>query len=389
MFFLTALYMVVANFAHPVTPTFIQNLGLHDYMFGVAFAAMSIGYFLLSPFWGKLSKEIGSVKIMTIGYIGYGICQYFFGISSTEVTITIARLFAGFFVGAVLVNEMLYIMENSEKMNVGSNLAKLAAISAVFGPVGYLVGGFIGDISVAATFNIQAISLILSGVLCFLILEDKPREETVDIKKAIKEGNPFKNIVEVKTIMNQAIFVFFLMVIVLNFSRVSFDQSFNYFIKDQFNFLPSYNGILKAIVGITSLVVNSTLTIWLVKKTDTHKSFLSIIIITAVLLVPTIFINDMVPFVIVSISVLGVMAIYLPIQQNMLAGFKTENQGLLVGAFNSVKALGNVLGALTAGFVYGVGPRLAFVSALVALLIGAVFAIINKKQIKNKPEYLS
>ena len=38
--FFTAMiaFNLAANFAHPVTPTVIQELQLHDYMFGVALA---------------------------------------------------------------------------------------------------------------------------------------------------------------------------------------------------------------------------------------------------------------------------------------------------------------------------------------------------------------
>ena len=54
-FFLTlVLFNLAANFAHPVTPTLIKNLNLHDYMFGAALAAMLFTNFLLSPFWGKI-----------------------------------------------------------------------------------------------------------------------------------------------------------------------------------------------------------------------------------------------------------------------------------------------------------------------------------------------
>ena len=49
-FIIMAVYSVVSNFAHPATPTIIKNLNLHDYMFGVAFAGMSITNFLFSPF---------------------------------------------------------------------------------------------------------------------------------------------------------------------------------------------------------------------------------------------------------------------------------------------------------------------------------------------------
>ena len=42
--FFTAMivFNLAANFAHPVTPTVIQELQLHDYMFGVALAVMLI-----------------------------------------------------------------------------------------------------------------------------------------------------------------------------------------------------------------------------------------------------------------------------------------------------------------------------------------------------------
>lgn len=44
------LFSLSANYAHPVTPTIIQDLGLHDYMFGLALATMMIANFLFSPF---------------------------------------------------------------------------------------------------------------------------------------------------------------------------------------------------------------------------------------------------------------------------------------------------------------------------------------------------
>lgn len=61
LYFLTMiLFNLASNFAHPVTPTLIQNLNLHDYMFGVALAVMMIANFLMSPFWGKMNNYIGS-----------------------------------------------------------------------------------------------------------------------------------------------------------------------------------------------------------------------------------------------------------------------------------------------------------------------------------------
>ena len=46
------LFQLASNFAHPVTPTIIQQLQLPDYMFGLMLAAMQLSNFLFSPFWG-------------------------------------------------------------------------------------------------------------------------------------------------------------------------------------------------------------------------------------------------------------------------------------------------------------------------------------------------
>ena len=107
MFILIALYGLFANFAHPITPTVIKDLHLPDYMFGVAFASMSLTNFLFSPFWGKLSSKIGCVKVSAICYVGYGIGQALFAISSTELQIILARMVSGFFVGGVMVCQIL------------------------------------------------------------------------------------------------------------------------------------------------------------------------------------------------------------------------------------------------------------------------------------------
>ena len=83
-FIFVIIYSLFANFAHPVTPTFIQNLGLPDYMFGVAFACMSTTNFLFSPFWGKISRGFGSSKVLGVCYLGYALAQYIFGAATTQ-----------------------------------------------------------------------------------------------------------------------------------------------------------------------------------------------------------------------------------------------------------------------------------------------------------------
>ena len=113
LMFLVFLYSLGANFAHPVTPTFIQVLGLHDYMFGVAFACMSLTNFLFSPFWGKISEKYGGGLVFNACMLGYGVMQVFFGLSRSEIAVCIVRLVGGFFISGISVSQMIYIINHS------------------------------------------------------------------------------------------------------------------------------------------------------------------------------------------------------------------------------------------------------------------------------------
>ena len=91
------LFNLASNFAHPVTPTIIQDLHLPDYMFGLMLAAMQISNFLFSPFWGKINATLTSRRTLLICCTGYGIAQLLFACSQTQGAILAARVLAGIF----------------------------------------------------------------------------------------------------------------------------------------------------------------------------------------------------------------------------------------------------------------------------------------------------
>ena len=136
-FMIVCLQSMAANFAHPVTPTIIQNLGLGDYMFGLAFAGMAGTSFLFSPFWGKLADYVQSRTILLICNLGYAVGQILFSLGTTEVTIMMARFVSGFFVGGVNVCMLTYTVNMSAPEQRGSHLTIQATAVTVAGTFGY------------------------------------------------------------------------------------------------------------------------------------------------------------------------------------------------------------------------------------------------------------
>ena len=168
-FFVMVLFNLAANFAHPVTPTVIQDLNLHDYMFGLALAAMMLTNFLLSPFWGKINEYISSRMSLLICCMGYGVAQIWFAYATTELQIVLARMFAGLFTGGIFVSFLTYIVNTAAPEDQGKYLTINATIKSVASAFGYMIGGFLGEFSVKLAFLAQAALLIAVAVGFYLI----------------------------------------------------------------------------------------------------------------------------------------------------------------------------------------------------------------------------
>lgn len=374
-FILIAMESLAANFAHPITPTLIKNLQLPDYSFGLLFAGMAFTNFLFSPFWAKQVKRMGSKKVLGICCIGYGIGQAMFAISKTLPIILCARLLSGFFVGGIMVSFLTYIIHQTTVETRGKYLALSATLTTVFAAFGYLVGGFTGVVSIPLTFAMQSITLIAAGILFYLVLKDDHEESSTRIN-IWKEANPFQAFIDSRKFMTLTFVILFFAVFLTSTATTAYDQNFNYFIKDQFHFNSSYNGMLKAVVGFISLFANTTVCIWIMKKTDVKKSVCIVLGCAGTALIMITFIDAILPFILLNILFFAVNAIYIPLLQDMCASAsKEEDSNMVMGFYNAMKSLGMIAGALFAGFIYAFGPKLSFLYAGIFFLISMLATI--------------
>lgn len=383
-FIVIALESLAANFAHPITPTLIKELQLPDYSFGLLFAGMAFTNFLFSPFWAKQVKRMGSRKVLGICCIGYGVGQAGFAIMKTLPTILSARLLSGFFVGGIFVSFLTYIIHQSTTVNRGRLLALSATFTTVFGAFGYLVGGFAGVVSIPFTFALQSVTLAISGILFYFFLQDD-HEEVPPMKSLWKEANPFQAFMDSKKFMTVSFAVLFFVVFLTSTATTAYDQNFNYYIKDVFNFNSSYNGMLKAVVGFISLLANTTICMWLLKRTNVRKSVIYVLGAAGVLLIMITVVSDILPFVLMNIVFFGANAIYVPLLQDTCAkGAKEQDSNMVMGFYNAMKSLGMIAGALFAGFIYAFGPKLSFLYAGIFFLLSMIGAYIYYRRTKVK-----
>lgn len=371
MFFFAAmiLFNLAANFAHPVTPTIIKDLALPDYMFGLMLAAMQLSNFLFSPFWGKINGSISSRKTLLICCTGYGVAQLGIACATTQGVILLVRILAGVFVGGIMVSFLTYVINAANPEDQAKYLTYSATVQAVCGAFGYLVGGVLGEFSIRGTFFLQAACLGVAGVMFRLVCLPDGQQGELNVKQIARESNPLQAFIDGRHFMTGAFALLFALNILVNFANTGFDQVFNYYLKDQLGLSSSYNGIIKAAVGLISFVFNMTLCLWIIRKTDTKKSMAALTVFCTLASVGALLVPQMGLFIACSVFVYAGYSVSLPVLQHMVAEqADPARKNLVMGFYNATKSLGSIIGSLMAGFLYAVHTKLPF--AVVAAAYG-------------------
>lgn len=312
-----------------------------------------------------------------IGCSGYGIAQIWFAFATSELSIIGARLFAGAFVGAIFVSFLTYVVNMAKPEDQGKYLTYSATITSVAGAFGYLIGGFIGEVSIKGTFLFQAFVLIVTGIMFYLVCDsDKQSQSITWDKQFIKDVNPLKAFMDCGKFMTLAFVALFAINILINFGNTGFDQAFNYYLKDQLHLTSSFNGIIKAAVGFVSFVSNMTLCMWIMNKTKVEKSLSIVIFISALSSIATFAIPKISTFILFSILVYATYSVCVPVLQNMIAELADIKQkNLVMGFYNATKSLGSIIGSLTAGFIYSTNVKLPFIITFIIYALAFVFAL--------------
>jgi DHA1 family multidrug resistance protein-like MFS transporter len=281
-------------------------------------------------------------------------------------------MFAGVFTGGVFTAFLTYLV-NTSPLHARSNYLTIAAtIQTVGSAFGYFIGGMLGEISVNLAILAQVLTLGSCGILFFFICEDDAvkRYEDIKVGALFREANPISAFLDGRTIMTSLLVTLFVVGAASNMGNSAFDQSFNYYLREQLGLTSGYNGAIKALVGFVCLAANGTVGLWLVNKTDIRRSTIFVYMFCSIAILGVILLNPLVPFIASNVLYFAFFAVSVPLTQSLVANMaKDKDSNLVMGFFNGLKSLGGIIGALSAGFLYTVNPKSPFVLGFVAFAI--------------------
>ena len=330
---------------------------------------MSIGNFLCSPIWGKLSDKMGRRKFLIIVIVGYGVSQLGFGYSTNPIIIVIYRFLGGAFVVSFLTVILAYIADITDKEKRLKGMMYYGAASTIGSALGSLLGGIIGNNNYKIAFLTQFILSILVSVLMFFFLEetvDKKKLNQIATNKEIKKNKKFSSILDKKIlfIMSQ--------VVIFYFASTSYNSTINYYIEDVLNLPPTINGVFLASAGVVAFLTNLLLTPVVGKRLGELKGLKIMTLLLSVSMAIASISTSNIIFFIFIIAFVSSASIYLPLQQNIISKLSVNNHGEVAGIQNSSRAIGMIIGSLYSGFIFDLGNKLPFLTVSIVTMISFV-----------------
>lgn len=374
----SGLIWLIANLHHPVTPSYFTGLNLPDHIFGTSYAAMVFSIFLTSPIWGSIGDKGKRKRTLILATLFYGIVQIGFSFVSSVSSILILRVLAGIGAGGFQVGLMSGLVDISDKKDRKVIMTNYAAILSVFSAVGFLIGGLLGYFTPQTVFVIQGVCMILASLgMKIFLKETNPQTEEDKSRKTKFIWNIVRDAKEREGVFDLWIVIFLMITFLVGLAYSGNNNAFNYYLKAELNMLPIVNGIWKALTGMVGLIANLTINVWIINKTDIKKTMVFILFLNAVSAY-LLFLNDsIVPFFLYSFLFFTLYIIELPILQGFAVEDEMKDIGFMAGIFNAIKALGEMVGAIVAGFAYNISSSRPFLIAAISLTIAFLLSLFN------------
>ncbi len=336
--------------------------------------------FLAAPFLGKISDRYGRRPVLLVCLVGSAIGYFIFGIGGALWVLYLSRIIDGFTGGNVSVTTAIV----SDISPVKDRTKNLGVIGAAFGLgfiIGPVIGGFLGQISLAAPAYAAGIFSLAAAIVGFFILpETLPKDKRIPDNLKLKDLNPLASIG--KFLSRSMIGVLLVIFIIVNFTFNGFTITFPVFVIDKFTIDPVDIGGLLFVSGIVIALVQGGL-IGKMARVFGDKNLLisGTTILIAGLLLFSFADNFWLLYPVLAVISLGVGLITPTLNSQISKIVLPHEIGEVFGVSTALSSLTTIFGPLIAGILFDwVQPNAPYLGGAILLLI-VLFLLIRYKPV--------
>lgn len=388
---LTALFLAVFiglmgfGVVLPVFPFWGRALDASPAAITIAMGAYSLGQFLGSPLWGKLSDRFGRRPVLIWSLVG-GLISYLLMAQATDIWgLGLARLFGGLMAGNIAV-AFAYVGDVVPEAGRPKAMGLLGAafgLGFIFGPA---IGGLVaGNAPGAAEFaRVAYAAAAITAVAVLAVWWQLPESLSADRRAATRAagGGPATlPLLRAKPVVAGLM----LLVLLVIGSAAMMETTFALFANDRLGWSPREVGLSFALIGIVSALVQGAGAAPLARRFGARTVLMGGIIAYAIgLLGLGLASGGTTVLIALSVTAAGV-GIFNPAFQTLVAGATgDDDRGMVNGLTQGASAMGRIIGPGISGTIYqGLGPAMPFLLGAATMVVALAVAIHAGRLVKE------
>lgn len=351
----------------PILPLFAEKYHASSFQIGLIAATFSLGQFLFSPFFGRLSDRFGRKPIILSSMIISAISFLMLIGAESLPLIFFARFLSGVSSAANFPAASSYIADITTSENRTEYMGKISGVFSLGFVVGPVFGGLLGNNGFSTAFLAAAILSFVNLIFTFFFLPESITKKAE--KFVLREG--LLNVKAIYKGLRSNFAVLFLLLALWAFYISNFQVAIPLFTQGKFNFGVLQNGFFFSLTGTVAAITQWFILPYVVKRIREVKTIFAGIALMALgqILAPLSG-SVIIFYLFFIISILG-SGLNRPAINALLSKGTREGQGTTMGLAFSFESIGRFVGPLVAGVAIGLfGLSSPFWITALFLLIG-------------------
>jgi MFS transporter, DHA1 family, tetracycline resistance protein len=375
LFFTVFLDLVGFGIVIPLLPLYAERFGASPMAVVWLVAIYSLMQFLFAPWWGQLSDRVGRRPVLLVGLFGSAFSYLIFGLAGSLLVLFLARAMAGF-MGANIGVAQAYVADVTAPEERARGMGMIGAafgLGFIFGPA---IGGGLAHFGPSVPFLAAGGLAFLNGLLAIRWLEES---RPARARPYARQPGLAARIRTLRAVTSSGtIGVLFGVFFLLTFAFAALEATFSLWADRRWSFTPSGVAYLFAYIGVLITVVQGVLVGPLVRRLGERRLAVvgSAALAVGLLAIPA------AP----GIGWLGLALAFLAFGQGttmpaisslISRSASGDEQGRLLGASQSLSALGRVLGPVFGGLAFArIGIGAPYVGG--GLVVGVALLLIAR-----------